>query len=144
MANSFQIEISIESSSGTVGQFFQRIGRTFDSNFYEATDNIAQKLRKEAQQNHKYHTRTGNLERSTMVENKTRFGKMDVALFVDKKKAPYAGWIINGKMVRFGKVITTKKGPDNFLDDAVDKNKVWIEDELKKVGVKTGHSVERF
>jgi len=145
MAESFRIELAIEPSrGGTVGQFFTRIQRTFDSNFFEATENIAQKLRKDAQQNHKYHTRTGNLERSTIVENKTRLGKMDIALLVDKKKAPYAGWIINGKMVRFGKTIRTKKGPDPFLDKAVDDNQAWIEEELRQVGVKTAHTVERL
>ncbi len=130
MSESFHVNIKVEGHSG--GGFFKNLTNFMYKEFLVAQEDIKKRLLYSAKEEHKYKHQTRNLRDSTKVKGELIKSK-GIELYVDFKKAPYAGWIITGKRndPRFGTVVG-KNGADPFLDKAYEDNKEWIDTRIQQ------------
>lgn len=86
--------------------------------FKKAEKDITERLLYTARTEHRYESRTKNLEKATKVTgNITGTSGYGLSISVDTVRAPYAKFIIKG---------TGKWEADPFLEDAVKSNEEWI------------------
>jgi len=104
--------------------FFNKMKLILSGEFEKAKKDILERVLHSArEESHRYKHRTRNLRNSTKIKDKSPKlnTKIDLVLYVDEAKAPYAKFIVNGH---------GSWQPDEFLEKAIDDNKVWIEQRL--------------
>lgn len=86
----------------------QKMSEAIDFISTDTLDKLAKEVQTEARQEHRYESKTHNLERATKV--KTVKGQAQI--YIDKVMAPYGQFIHDG---------TKKWEEDPFIEDALDK-----------------------
>ena len=102
---------------------FQAIGEEARKETRQALESASEETANYAKQNHRYATRTANLERHTLSEVFAEQQSMAARIFIDEDNAPYGPHIHKGFKTW---------SPDEFIFKAVDVKKEMIFRRLNK------------
>jgi hypothetical protein len=116
----FAIDIVVEGIP--TGGFFNTLKNFFNVELRQAEKEIGDKLLKDAREEHRYTHQTRNLRNATKIKGRLTI-KKGLVLYVDLRKADYAEYVINGH---------GSWKEDNFIYEAVERNKYWIYNRVQK------------
>jgi hypothetical protein len=94
------------------------VGTELSKELRKAEKEISDRILRSAKEDHRYTHRTKNLRDATKVKGHINSSvKNGLQIYIDLEKAPYGKYVVRGHGTW---------AMDPFIDDSIEKNKVWV------------------